>query len=319
MELKNIIKTLKSIKNPLEFRKFIFSKLISIIYRENKGFYVLNENWDNLIILDACRFDFFKTIIKRSNIDGKLESRISRGAHTTSFLTQNFKGKKCDDLIYITANPYVDKLFEGNFYKIVSIWKDGWNEKYHTVLPETVYQYSLNIIKNFPKKRIIIHFMQPHYPYINTDIELTTLESLRESTLQNTPKINDKLKKARFKEKFWALYSYYVYKMLDVDTHIKGYWKNLQLTFPYVEKIVKLLPGTTIITADHGEAFGEYIHPWIPIRYYGHRKGVRIPILTKVPWFIVNPETSTDKDKQDLIEKEILRNKITKLKIKGDI
>ena len=96
-------------------------KLISVIYRENKGFYVLNEDWDNLIILDACRFDFFKTIIKKSSIEGKLESRISRGAHTTSFLIQNFRGKKCDDIIYITANPYVDKLFKGKFYKIGTI------------------------------------------------------------------------------------------------------------------------------------------------------------------------------------------------------
>ena len=53
------------------------------------------------------------------------------------------------------------------------------------------------------------------------------------------------------------------------------------------EKLAKELKGKTIISADHGEAFGEKLIPLLPFKVYGHPGFTRIPILTKVPWFIV--------------------------------
>ena len=36
----------------------------------------MKEDWDNLVILDACRYDMFK---KLNTINGKLEYKISIG------------------------------------------------------------------------------------------------------------------------------------------------------------------------------------------------------------------------------------------------
>ena len=44
-----------------------------------------------------------------------------------------------------------------------------------------------------------------------------------------------------------------------------------------VERLKEQLPGRVILTADHGEAFGEY-------RLYGHGAGLRIEGLVKAPW-----------------------------------
>jgi len=104
---------------------------------------------------------------------------------------------------------------------------------------------------------------------------------------------------------------------------------------PYVKKLVDILPGRTVVTADHGEAFGEKIHPLIPIRVYGYPSEIRIPTLVKVPWLIISPEEKEPKDPKDLRkelakvrrfwrvektdEKEKLKSKIRKLKLKGKI
>ncbi len=49
----------------------------------------------------------------------------------------------------------------------------------------------------------------------------------------------------------------------------------------HVSKLIKELDGTTIITADHGEAFGEQ-------GIWGHPMETHIPVLIEVPWFIVD-------------------------------
>lgn len=319
MELKNIIKAVKSIKNPLEFRKFVFYKLISLLYKKNKGDYILDEKWDNLIILDACRYDFFEKFLQRWKLPGVLEQRNSRGSHTKSFLTENFKNQSYNDIIYITANPYVDIMVREKFCKVISVWIDGWSKKYHTVLPETTYQYTLKTIKEQTGKKLIIHFMQPHYPYIDLNVEIKTLETLRESAQNKKLTLDEDFNKKQRKEKFCSLYSYYVYKMFDIDTHIRGYWRNLEVSFPYIKKLLKKLPGKTIITADHGEAFGEFIHPFIPIKYYGHRESVRIPILTKVPWFISKNREENLQNKKLLTEKDLIAQKVKGLRDRNDL
>ena len=43
--------------------------------------------------------------------------------------------------------------------------------------------------------------------------------------------------------------------------------------------------GRTVVTADHGQLLGERVGP-IPIRYHGHRRGVHVEELLKVPWLV---------------------------------
>ena len=170
MKASSIRNIIKNWKHPYFVRNALLYKFLSILYRKNNGFFIFNEPWDNLIILDACRYDFFEEQFNKQKIGGNLEKKISRGCHTISFLSENFNKDKYNDIVYITANPHVDLLLKDKFYKIVSVWKDGWDEKEKTVLPETVYEYSLDAIAKYPKKKKIIHFMQPHYPYIGYNI-----------------------------------------------------------------------------------------------------------------------------------------------------
>src|SRR6056297_529711 len=66
---------------PIEINNFVFRA------RYGPGTRVMDEDWDNLIILDACRYDMFA---EQVDLDGELESRISLGSTSEEFLEQNF-------------------------------------------------------------------------------------------------------------------------------------------------------------------------------------------------------------------------------------
>lgn len=300
-KIKHYISVLKkNWKDRIWLKYMIVWKILSpILFRKNNGTYILEEDWDNLIILDACRFDIFKEEIKNYDIKGELQYRISRGSWTVSFLLENFSNGKLDNIVYVTANPYVNiYLKEEVLQDITPVWDFGWDKELKTVPPECVYEATLKAKLKYPEKRLIIHFIQPHEPFISLKINDTGISGLRYTALTGKLKVDKSI---------WDLVEKGV---IDRKDAIQGYIENLRWVMPYVVRLCKVLPGKTVITSDHGEAFGEKIHPLIPIRVYGHPGNVMIEPLVKVPWFICKEEGSLDK-----VERELIRLKARDLSL----
>ncbi|MHA1988472.1 MAG: hypothetical protein ACW98D_17720 [Promethearchaeota archaeon] len=298
------------LKDPLRFRDALLYKLAEKIFRKNEGFYIFNENWDNMIILDACRYDYFRDLYIKRKLKGNLFKKISRGSHTETFLLENFKNKYYPDIVYITANPYVNQTLKNRFYRLISVWDEGWSEEHQTVLPETLYEFTLDAMINYPDKKLIIHFMQPHPPFINRNLGHDTLKIIRKLTLNN--------QKFDFQQKFnHSILKWFgdgIYSKLDKKSIFKTYGDNLEIITPYIKKLLDLLPGVTVLTADHGEALGERLHRLIPIKFYGHMRRVRIPSIIDVPWLIVRPEEKDPSQYQDFEKRMKLINSIRHLK-----
>jgi len=272
--------------------KNYIDKFIRFIYRKNNGIYIFQKDWDNLIILDACRYDVFDKLANIQNENTILRKEISRGSHTADFLKENFKNKKYEDIVYITGNPFVDLLIKEKVYKVISVWKDGWNDEEKTVLPETMYNYTLKTIKKYPTKKFIIHFMQPHYPYIGFHMD-NSFKKLKEIVLNNQKLDFEK----KFKDPFNKCYESEIYSMIEERKLWKLYIHNFKLVLSYVEKLIKILPGKIVITADHGEALGDKINKWVPIKLYGHKIGYRIKPLVEIPWLEVpNKQFQIERD-----------------------
>jgi hypothetical protein len=124
----------------------------------------MNEDWDNLLILDACRYDMFTD---RIDLEGTLESRISMGSTSEEFMERNFVGEQFHDTVYVNANPYIPKLGldDDTFHAVVDCL-DDWDIELETVPPEPVARAARNAHERYSDKRLIIHFMQPHAPFI---------------------------------------------------------------------------------------------------------------------------------------------------------
>ncbi|MBD3211521.1 MAG: hypothetical protein GF311_02850 [Candidatus Lokiarchaeota archaeon] len=283
---------------------------MKILYRYREGTSIFQEKWDNLIILDACRYDIFEDKYRDREIIGKLSKKISKGAHTVPFLLKNFQKDYYDEFIYITANPQVNIFLNNKFFKTISVWKDHWHKKYNTVLPEVIYEYSIENLIKYPTKKQIIHFMQPHCPYIGYDLGYENFKIFQKQLLKN--KVIDIKKK--YRDGLFAIYSMDIFAKLELEDHWKMYEKNLDLVIEWVEKLIHKLPGTTIITADHGEAFGEYLHPLIPIRFYGHRESVRIKPLIEVPWLRIENSDKNKGKSNEITEREKIIENIKTLK-----
>jgi len=263
-------------------REFLFPKL----YKRISGIKVMEEYWNYLIVLDACRYDYFEREVKRRAIlqkfDAKLKKVTSLGSDTPSWMERNFlvSDKKFEDVIYISANPvsYI-KNIRNIFFKVIEVWKTKWSKKYQTVLPVKVYKSFRFYSKLYPKKRFIIHFIQPHYPYLCYKPIYGALEMIKDLHIYKK-KVNIRLgSKNPFKVYLESPMSYYS------DKEIKfGYQYNLEVVMDWVEKLLYELKGRIVVTADHGELLGERI---LGMKFYGHSHLVRHETLIKVPWMVV--------------------------------
>jgi hypothetical protein len=240
------------------------------------GVDVVEADWDNLLILDACRYDVFEA---EHDLPGQLEERLSRGSHTVEFLEANFDGRDLLDTVYVTASPQLYRWRETldvEFHDVVDVWQEaGWNERHGTVLPETTTEYALRAAEEHPRKRLVVHYVQPHYPFID-EPDLST----------------DHLRDDGDGRDIWAQL---LFDDLDVsaDRLWDAYRRNLHRALPAVEQLTAELRGRTVVTADHGNMFGERAYP-IPIQEWGHPPGLYTRELVAVPWLVQRADQRKD-------------------------
>ena len=69
---------------------------------------VIQEQWDYLIVLDACRYDYFKEFYQHY-LPGVLSKRISVGSSTPEWRDKSFPGFY-EGLSYVSTNPFINGI-----------------------------------------------------------------------------------------------------------------------------------------------------------------------------------------------------------------
>lgn len=246
--------------------------------RSKMGLTVMNQDWDNLLILDACRYDAFKNEYKSH---GELQMTQSLGTSSWEFMRKNFVGNKFHNTIYVTANPYTSKLDNDVFYRVYPLFQTCWDEELRTVPPDVAAKRARQALTNHPNKRLIVHFMQPHTPFIG---ELGEKIPHREDT-----STADRMERSPDDTRdIWTNLQYGLVN-IEIETVWEAYVENLQIVLEEVEELIEDIDGKTVITADHGELFGERLFP-IPVRGYGHPEGIHVSKLKEIPWLEIKTE-----------------------------
>jgi len=226
-------------------------------------------SWNHLIILDACRYDYFSKVIY-DYLDGYLIRAWSPASCTKDWLIKLWN--QLHHLTYYSSTPLVNSkgvpafgyIAKDHFSKIVDVWKHGWDEKLSTVPPQNVvFQVSEHLSKHLSKKSII-HFIQPHAPYIGkTKLVIPGLKADEHLRVGVDIAIINKVKSGEIK----------------LEILRRAYMDNIKLALKYVALLNEFLEGVIIITSDHGEFLGErgmFLHPC-----GNNSKEVR-----EIPWFI---------------------------------
>jgi hypothetical protein len=214
---------------------------------------VMAEEWDNLIVLDGCRADLFRKTVQLERFN-EYRTVTSLGSGSEEWTRKNFVDTRFGgvrpgfgDTVYVTSNPYTTRVAGESFYDLVEVHATDFDDDIGQVRPGPVADATKKAHREYPNKRLIAHFMQPHAPFFVSN------------WLSAEP--NEE----------WNLFRA---GHLSRDEMWRAYRETLEHVMEYVKPLVEELDGRTVVTADHGNAFGEWAIPF-PIRLYCHPNGLR--------------------------------------------
>jgi len=254
----------------------------TVTSRRPIGTNIFTQEWDLLLVLDACRVDALREVAPEYEFLSDINEIWSVGSNSHEWIAQTFNNKyesEIAETTYVTGNGFTKRIFETRTFppskitvpftwtnwdivdqnklqNLVEVWRHHRDERLKVVPPDILTDYTIDIGRRKKPDRMIVHYMQPHGPYIAgainenrdpTEIELEAWKSLRDGNA-------------------------------SFDTIWEMYLDNLRVVLDDIERLLNNIDAeTVVITADHGEAFGE-------LGAYGHPEGFPHPVVKKVPW-----------------------------------
>jgi len=236
--------------------------------------YVLNKEWDVLIILDGCRVDLLEEVAEEYDFIEKPPHNTiwSADSYSEGWLINNFKKlsreqkNKRNSLTHVTGNPFTETVFKGDEFNILDeVWKYGWDNKEGYLPPNIVTDRAITNYRKNNSQKMIVHYMQPHAPFIGENnmgyhIDTTNFNNVENSISKDTP---------------WELFRD---NKISRDELWDAYKNTLHIVLKSVEKLLRNIDAEkVVISSDHGNAMGEW-------GIYGHPRHLPVPSLRKVPW-----------------------------------
>lgn len=229
-----------------------------------RGEPVYEHDWDVLILLDGCRLDLMESVSgEYSFVSEPVPSLRSLASTSTTWMDRNFADEysaEVRDTCYVTANPFTEEYVDtARFDHVDEVWRYAWDDDLGTVPARNVTDRTISTARSRDCSRLIAHYMQPHFPSVpeplGSSMDLDSFESHWDS-------VWDRLRAGE----------------ISKDVVWESYRANLRYVLDDVELLLENIDaGTVVISADHGNAMGEW-------GQYGHPAGVPIDPLRNVPW-----------------------------------
>jgi len=250
---------------------------------------IFEEEWDVCLILDAARadelerfrdeFDWLETVGRFSSLASCTWNWVPRTVEATpSDILQR--------TTYVTANPFSEELTApGTFGEIDPVYSYAWDDSLGTVRPRPVTDRAIHHWQQHDPDRLLVHYLQPHVPFLADGAEPLG----RENFTHDQESTHDAWDRVTLGD-------------LDRDVAIDRYRQTLARALDDVDLLLSSIDvESVIVTADHGEAFGE---SWL----YGHPQGIDLPCLTHVPWI---ETTAVDENEYEPAEYETERSDVS--------
>lgn len=274
----------RGVENPMAALTYVLDRLSPTrYYYDLQQTNVYERNWDVLPVLDACCVDTLQEVTAEYDfLPEEIKSIISVGAGSPDWMTNTFEDDYLDEVgrtAYVSANPHAKRVLgstmEGrhaerggskdrtaDFESFVPLWEHWWDNDAGTVPARPVTDYIIDFCRSDKNDRVIAHYMQPHFPSIPNQ--------LGEGMVMG-------------EDTRWA--SGHTWSMVGTDISTEDAYESYVENLRYVLDDVKLLLSNldaerVIITADHGNAFGE-------LGQFGHEYKF-LSCVREVPWVKVS-------------------------------
>ncbi|MFC7071355.1 hypothetical protein [Halobaculum lipolyticum] len=245
-------------------------------------------DWDVLVVLDACRTDLMREVIREYDaLPDVVETRWSNASCSIDWILRNWTAGH--DAVpragYVTANPFADHdwpdcrsadLSDHPVGYLAKLYETHWMELRDgiaTVPPEAVTNHTVaawRAREDLDVDRLVAHYMQPHEPYITRpewgDGDHRLLENLVDPEKEAGASVWPRLQDGEVdRAEFWAAYKDNLRWVLDDVT----------------ERLLPNVEGRVALTADHGNAMGEWGE-------WHHPPGAIGPAVRRVPYVPVD-------------------------------
>lgn len=228
---------------------------------------VFEEEWDLLVVLDACRVDALAAVADDYDFVGEVVGHPSPGSNSPEWMERTFAEAYADAVAgtaYVTANPHSEDLDAARFAVLDEVWRYAWDDA-GTVRPADVTDRVVDVVRTHDPDRVVAHYMQPHAPF--------RAEAYPEEA---TVTVDEYLGRDEDGER--TVYDRLRVGEVSRDAVWRAYCDNLRWALEGVEVLLSNVDAERVVlTADHGELFGEW-------GVYNHPGGVPVPALRRVPW-----------------------------------
>jgi len=253
-----------------------FERLNEVFWRlqgnHSKGESVYSKHWDVLVVIDACRYDLALELSEKNSFNwwNNIESTWSLGSSSEEWMEKNFTPDYAEEMsntAHITANVYSNfELNNSDWRILLESWKDHWDDTIGTTPADMVIKQSIQVWEDKNPDKMIVHLMQPHAPFISHGWSHTPISN---SDITSTWGQYDTEK---------TVWNQYRDGEISHDQLWTAYKDNLEYALTHIDTLLNSIDAETVaITADHGNALGEY-------GVYGHPTGIGHPNLRKVPY-----------------------------------
>lgn len=245
-------------------KDFAASALARIFRRldPDLGYRIYDREWDVLLILDAARADLYFEVAGRGRAD------LSCASASNEWIAKNFSVDRyraeMERTAYVTANPFSKDLDPSRFALLDEVWRTEWDEVQGTVPPEPVTDHALAAARSGEYERLIVHYMQPHFPFIGAEESLGRMNKEHFGYGVDTENTENVWSRAATGD-------------LDHDAVIDAYRQNHRYIYEHVGRVLENVEGIVAISADHANAMGEW-------GVWGHRPYLPVPAVRTVPW-----------------------------------
>lgn len=232
----------------------------------NVGTPVWERQWDVLLVLDACRVDLLRDVAGEYSFLGgpdAVGTHWSVASKSNDWLRRTFSSEYEDaigETAYVTGNPFTAKVqLEAEPAVLDEVWRYGWDEDLSTIPARPLTDRAISTWRTEEVSRMIVHYMQPHGPFVH-DPDLGSYGDPED-----------------FGEGFGDLWGR-AGEDISTDAIWAAYRDNLRYVLDDVELLLdNLATDRVVITADHGNAIGEF-------GVYGHPRDMLLPSIRRVPW-----------------------------------
>lgn len=271
--------------------------LAAVERRRPLGRPIWADEWDLCIVLDSARADMVRQSCPEGLSVRSHDTAWSVGSVTTEWLTNTFSDRHADaiaDTALVAATPHTQTVFRDrewltspedapvgypaspavrprDFDAFYEVWRTH-ADAHGAVPPETMARATVDACQRHD--RVVAHWLQPHEPWLAPDAQLV-------GGLATEANVWDGLQAGTVNE----------------DAAWQSYQATLDMAWQWVERVCDSVAGDVLITADHGNAFGEW-------GIFGHPFGWPQPAVRRVPWLRVRGQADATLEPRGMLDAE---------------